>query len=124
MNLIYNIENIKLYCGDCREVMPKLQTRFSAIITDPIWPNVPAGMFNITESPYQILKEAADIFSGMSDRVIIQLGCDSDPRFLNSMPESLPFFRHLFMEYLIPNAANRLLEYEESNPINFNQTAA
>jgi site-specific DNA-methyltransferase (adenine-specific) len=35
MDTYYENENIKLYCGDCLEIMPQLNIKFDACITDP-----------------------------------------------------------------------------------------
>jgi hypothetical protein len=60
------------------------------ILTDPPWPNCdicfcddPAGTF------------AAFAFQAarISGRLIVVLGCDTDVRFLSTVPKSLPFFR-------------------------------
>jgi site-specific DNA-methyltransferase (adenine-specific)/modification methylase len=44
------IGNATLYLGDCLEILPHLP-KVDAVITDPIWPNAPAGMFG-TADPF------------------------------------------------------------------------
>ena len=42
-------------------------------------------------------------------RLIVQLGCDSDPRFLLAVPSSLPFLRVVWLRYANPSYKGRLL---------------
>jgi hypothetical protein len=42
-NPYYDHAGITIYHGDCREILPRLQT--STIITDPTWPNARAEIF-------------------------------------------------------------------------------
>lgn len=42
----YENDNGRLYCGDCREILPMLGHQ-ETCITDPVWPN--ASVFDIPD---------------------------------------------------------------------------
>ena len=44
-----------------------------------------------------------------AERLIVQLGCDSDPRFLSSIPSIWPFLRVCWLDYARPSYKGRLL---------------
>lgn len=95
-----------LYLGDCREVLLGLQA--DVMITDPVWPNAPAGMFPGVADPQLLLKQA---FTEMEwlERAVIVLRSDSDPRFLRAVPERLPFFLAQVLQYVMPHYIGRKL---------------
>lgn len=101
----YEHKGITIYHGDCREILPQFGTADS-VITDPVWPNASARLEG-SDRPYKIFAEVADLF--LANRVIVQLGCDSDPRFLGGMPERFPFFRVCWLEYACPTRKGRVL---------------
>jgi site-specific DNA-methyltransferase (adenine-specific) len=101
-----------MYLGDCLEVLPDLPA-VGAVITDPVWPNVPAGMLKGSEDP---LKLFTDMWTGLQvlpARAVVVLGFDSDPRFLMSVPASLPFIRSQQLPYAFPGYRGRLLAGDE-----------
>ena len=102
----YERNGITIYCGDCREILPELGP-VESVITDPVWPNTsvslqghadPAGLF---QQMCQVLPRA--------QRLVVQLGCDSDPRFLQGIPSSWPFLRVCWLDYARPSFKGRLL---------------
>lgn len=99
------IGNATLYCCDCREIIKDLTS--DAIITDPVWPNAPAGMFEISESPFDLLKTSLQ--DAVTDRLVIVLRFDSDPRFLQAVPANLKFLRLLNLPYNLPSYVGRTL---------------
>ncbi len=103
----YQEDGIVIYHGDCREVMLELEP-VDAIITDPVWPNATPELAG-SENPELLFSQAVSHFPRLARRVVVQLGCDSDPRFLRTMPEELPFFRVCWLEYVRPNYKGRLL---------------
>lgn len=107
MKEYYSDKYSTIYHADSRELINEIG-QFNAIITDPVWPNVPDGMFDI-QDPYLTFKEVACFFGEISKRVVIQLGCNSDPRILQYIPVSLPFFRVVWLEYVFPSKIGRLL---------------
>src|SRR6266704_6890620 len=101
MTPYYEHAGITIYCGDSREILPTLSAE--SIITDPIWPNsVFEGM-----QPQQLLAETLQDAPGQ--RVVIHLGCDSDPRFLAAVPIRWPFLRVCWLDYARPSYKGRIL---------------
>jgi len=105
MKAYYQDDWTEIYCGDARELLPQLD--FSAIVTDPVWPNcaVPLpGADRPCEQFAEILAAA-----GPRKRLAVHLGCDSDPRFLLSVPQYWPFFRVSWLEMARPHYKGRLM---------------
>lgn len=104
------IGNAEIWHGDCREVLPTLK-RVDALITDPVWPNVPSGLLLGWQDPFGLLASAL----GACDpsRVVIVMAFDSDPRFLMAVPDRLPFIRSMQLPYAIPGYRGRLLGGDE-----------
>jgi len=101
------IGNATLYLGDCREILPMLP-KMDAIITDPVWPNAsPIHPVPGSERPWELFAETAPLFN--AERVIVQLGCDSDPTFLRPLAARFPFLRTCWLEYACPSYKGRLL---------------
>ena len=62
------------------------------IITDPPWPNVAVELPDCQDFQQRwplFLNQMARL----TDRLIIVIGCDTDPRFLKDVPTELPFVR-------------------------------
>lgn len=108
MTPVYDTGGITLYHGDAREIVPMLG-RVATVITDPVWPNVPAGLLAGSDDPAGLFADVAAHFPAIADRAVIHLGCNSDPRFLTGLPASMPFFRVHWMEYASPHYLGRLL---------------
>jgi site-specific DNA-methyltransferase (adenine-specific) len=95
-----------LYLGDAREIAPALG-QVDAIITDPVWPNAPAGMFDIDVTPGELL---AQVLAGCAaKRLVVVLRYDSDPRFLSNIPPAFPFLRVCTLPYVFPSYIGRTL---------------
>lgn len=107
MKPYYQEDGIVIYHGDCLEVLHELEP-VDVIITDPVWPNSTPELAG-SENPELLFSQATVHFPWLTKRVVVQLGCDSDPRFLRSMPKELPFFRVCWLEYVRPNYKGRLL---------------
>lgn len=102
----YQDGQVTIYCGDSREILPLLAP-VDSIITDPVWPNAISSLAGASD-PVGLFKAATAHFPRLARRVIVQLGCDSDPRFLQAIPEEMPFFRTCFLEYVRPHYKGRL----------------
>jgi len=102
----YQDEWATIYHGDCREILPQLETE--TIITDPTWPDADAKIPG-QENPYQLFAEMCQVIPAGTQRLIVQLGCDSDPRFLSGIPSSWPFLRVCWLDYALPSYKGRLL---------------
>lgn len=101
-------DGITIYHGDCREVLPSIVA--DTIVTDPVWPNASAVLAGRND-PERLLREALEsIGDGACKRLAIQLGCDSDPRFLCAVPTRWRFFRVCWLDVSRPNYKGRLLD--------------
>lgn len=100
-----------LFCGD------SLRMKFppvDAVITDPVWPNIPYEMldtFHIAEDPEWILRDA--LANIKTKRTIIILRYDCDPRFLGAVPKDQKFLRVLSLPYALPSYVGRTLGGQE-----------
>lgn len=106
------IGDARLILGDCREVLPTLGT-VDAVVTDPVWPNAPAGSVPGADRPWQLWAEAC-VAMPPHDRIIVVMRCDSDPRFLCSVPGEKPFLRSIQCPYVIPGYLGRVLGGDET----------
>jgi hypothetical protein len=108
------IGDATLYLADCRGILPSLEREgIDTIIVDPVWPNVPAGMFDSAGDPVDLFWTIAAYFPQVTARVIVQLGCDVDPRFLDCIPRYFPFLRYCHLEFAFPSYSGRLLNGSE-----------
>jgi hypothetical protein len=98
----YQHAGITIYHGDCREILPWLSAE--TVITDPVWPN---SIFPMVADPEQLCREALILCA--VKRIVVHLGCDSDPRFLRSVPAQFPFIRSCLLEYASPSYKGRLV---------------
>ena len=105
MKAYYQDEWVTIYHGDCREILPELE-RIETLITDPVWPNS-LPIFGVN-NPTQLFKEMCKAIT-QAERLVVQLGCDSDPRFLTAIPSSWPFIRVCWLDYACPSYKGRLL---------------
>ena len=106
MKPYYKHNGVTLYCGDAREILPELG-QVEAIITDPVWPDADAGIPG-GDRPYELFQEVCAVLPKL-ERLVIQLGCDSDPRFLLAVPKELPFLRTCWLRYARATYKGRLL---------------
>lgn len=98
MKPYYQDEAVTIYHGDCRDILPQLP-KVDLVLTDPPWPNLTEGMN--TDSPYALFSDFSRIcFPNITDRAVIILGCDSDPRFL--LPINLPYFNTCWIKRTPP----------------------
>lgn len=93
---LYENENVKLILGDARTVLPRIE-RYDTLITDPVWPNSTADIMG-ADRPRELFQEMWQALSTLPARAAIQLGCNSDPRFLVCVPPQLAFFRYVSLE--------------------------
>lgn len=102
----------RVIVGDARRVLADLEVEDPArtvIVTDPVWPNVPAGMFPGVEDPARLFADVAAQFPRLARRAVVQLGCTSDPRFLGGMPSAMPFVRVCWLRYATPSYLGTVL---------------
>lgn len=104
MKPYYEHNGITIYHGDAREVLPQLETE--SLITDPVWPdceNVFPGI-----DARKLLAETLSL--SRAERLVIHLGCASDPRVLLAVPQRYPFLRVCWLEYARPSYRGRILQ--------------
>lgn len=109
MKPYYDHAGITIYHGDCREILPNIG-RVDSIVTDPVWPNATAELVGM-DRPHELLSEALALVD--TDRVVIHLGSDTDPRFLSAVPERWSFMRVCWLRYARPNYKGRHLNGSE-----------
>jgi hypothetical protein len=105
------IGDATLYLGDCLEILPMLP-KVDAVITDPVWPNCPAGLLPGADGQQSTLLMKA-LAACDANVVVIVLGFDSDPRFLSVVPTKWPFIRSQALPYAFPGYRGRLLAGDE-----------
>lgn len=106
----YQDEWVVQYFGDCCKVLLELEGTFSAIVTDPPWPGTektcnPSRDYDIVP----IFNEAALSFRKLSDRLIVILGCDTDPRFLLTVPKDYPYLLTCWLRRIPPTYKGNIL---------------
>ena len=106
MKPYYSDDAVTIYHGDCREVLPNLADP-GAIVTDPTWPDTSLSLFG-ADDPERMFREMVEALPEYPARLAVQLGCDSDPRFLRAVPGDLPFFRVAWLEVVRMGYRGRL----------------
>lgn len=107
MKPYYEEAGITIYHGDCRQIMPAISP-VDVCLTDPVWPNSSPHLVG-SERPYELFAEMASLLPRMTKRLVIHLGCDSDPRILAAVPVDFKFFRVCWLEYSCPTRKGRVL---------------
>ena len=102
----YTEENVTIYHGDCREILPLLHP-VDVVLTDPVWPDCERIFPDV--DAWEVFSEAAGYFPKLCKRLVVILGCDSDPRFLSAVPASMPFYRVCWMRFIPPRRRGTLL---------------
>lgn len=105
MTPYYQDSLVTLYHGDCREILPHLHA--TAVVTDPVWPDASVALAG-SEDPAGLLSAMCSVLGESVQRIAIQLGCDSDPRFLSAVPDRFPFFRVAWLEMVRMSYKGRL----------------
>lgn len=100
------IGNATLYLGDCLEILPTLGP-VDAVVTDPVWPNAHPDLAG-SDDPWRLFAAMIDMLPPCS-RLLVWLGCQSDPRFLRAVPESFPFLRSMHLRRAVPSYNGRCL---------------
>jgi site-specific DNA-methyltransferase (adenine-specific) len=112
----YEQSGVTIYHGDCRNVLPLVAKMLwpLVVITDPVWPNAPVGMFPTVPDPAALLSGMFDaLWLGNVVRIAIIMRSDSDPRFLGVVPAVYPFFRSIQLPYVMPGYIGRKLGGDE-----------
>jgi len=104
MKPYYEHAGITIYHADCRDVLPQLEEQPDTCIVDPVWPN---SVFPGVNSPQALFMEMCGFLT--SSRLVVHLGCTSDPRFLNAVPARYPYLRTCWLRYARPSYRGRVL---------------
>lgn len=106
----YQEELVSLYLDDCRHVLPEIQA--DVCITDPVWPNAPKDYYPWEGfDPQKVFAEAMAQLE--VKRLVVVMRSDSDPRFLQGVPDRYPFFRTQNLPYVMPGYIGRKLGGDE-----------
>lgn len=115
MKPYYDRGGIRIFHGDSLEVLPKVlgEDRF-VVVTDPIWPNGSRAFPGV--NPWHLFHDVVDALCEIETgeeaslaRLVVILGCDSDPRFLEAVPHELPFVRVCKLRYPAPSYKHPIL---------------
>lgn len=113
MKPYYEEDGVTIYHGDCREIMEQ-GVSANVIITDPVWPNCPAGKITGHERPYELFNEFCGLIGEGVIRLAVELRNDCDPRFLAPVPSRLRFLQVMWCRYAMPGYLGRVLGGNET----------
>lgn len=99
----YLDDSVCIIHADCRDILPVLDQPDTCIV-DPVWPN---SVFPRISDPTALFAEACKLLT--CERLVVHLGCASDPRFLAGVPERLAFLRVCWLRYARPSYRGRIL---------------
>ena len=99
----YQDSAVTLFLGDAREILPQLEQPDTCIV-DPVWPN---SVFPNITNPQMLFSEICEHLT--SSRLVVHLGCASDPRFLAAVPARYTFLRTCWLRYARPSYRGRIL---------------
>lgn len=94
--------------GDCRKLLGTIE-HADSVITDPVWPNCPAGLLQGHDRPAELFAEAVELLPASVRRLVVILRSDSDPRFLTAVAERWRFVCVQAMSYAVPMYLGRVL---------------
>lgn len=100
----------RMACGDCREILQELSPgEVETVITDPVWPNALNSLAG-AEDPQGLFEEMCRQLVPLEiERLVVQIGFNSDPRFLGGVPAQFPFLRACSLKYVMPSRHGRYL---------------
>jgi len=104
MQPYYHHDGVALFHGDARHLVEGLEA--DVVITDPVWP-APTDLLAGADDPSGLLRDV--LARVKARRVVIQLGCYSDPRFLAVVPSRWPFIRACWLRYIPCSFRGRVL---------------
>lgn len=102
----YEQDGIAIYHGDCRDLLPGLAA--DVLVTDPVWPNAHPDLIGQSD-PHALFREMLAV-APPTERLVVWLGCQSDPRFLRAIDtERWPFLRSCYLSRAVPGYNGRCL---------------
>ena len=106
MKPYYEHAGITIYHGDARDVLMRKPWGFDTCITDPPWTDAAPDLCR-GDDPLIVFQEVAGLVQ--CPRLAIQLGCDTDPRFMAELDSRWKFFRVCWLEIARVGYKGRLL---------------
>jgi site-specific DNA-methyltransferase (adenine-specific) len=103
--------SVRIFTGDARRWVGEVG-HVDVVITDPVWPNCPPGLLTGWDQPGALLHEALELMPTSVRTVVVVLRTDSDPRFLQAVPERWPFVCVQAMSYATQPHVGRVLATE------------
>ena len=100
----YQDSLVTIYVGDCLKLLPELMQQPDTCIVDPVWPN---SVFPLVKDPQALFRDMCELLT--SARLVVHLGCTSDPRFLAAVPARYAFLRTCWLRYAPPSYRGRIL---------------
>lgn len=101
------VVSFTLHLGDCLDPATGLVSladkSVDHVVTDPVWPNRPAALWPDVDAKDLFRRACAQFERIARRRIIVIIGSDTDPRFLDCVPASFPFVRVCWMRYALPS---------------------
>jgi len=107
MRPYYQDDAVKIFHGDCRDLLQQIVDPIDMTLTDPVWPGAGVELAGRDHS-VGLLRDALALLP-VCHRLALQLGCDTDPRCLSVVPGDWPFFRVAWLDVARPHYKGRLL---------------
>lgn len=85
-------------------MLPQLEI-LETVICDPVWPNCEHIFPGI--DAFVVLRDG--LAAARVGRIVVQLGCNSDPRFLQAVPQAYKFRRVCYLEFAAVSYLGRIL---------------
>ena len=94
---------------DCIEGMRELPgDSIDMVMMDPVWPGCTAKLMGMDRAE-ELFKDVMGEVGRITKRLVVHLGCDTDPRLLRYVPTDLEFRRVFWLEYVTPTHKGRIL---------------
>lgn len=108
MKPYYQDEAVTIYHGDCREVLPLLDSLVvDLILTDPPWPLTHSEVMAGNRNAIELWHEIAPMLRAR--RLLVWHAIHNDPRdYLNALP-NWPYLRAIYLRRAIPGYFGRVL---------------
>jgi hypothetical protein len=91
--------------GDARQVVSHLEA--DVVLTDPVWPNFHPDLAG-SDDPLGLWTQTLQSLPPFK-RIVVWLGCQSDPRFLLPISADVPFLRMCYLRRAVPSYNGRCL---------------
>jgi hypothetical protein len=108
MQPYYSDNWVTIYHANVFDFLRDSRIGAHTLISDPVWPNA-IKVLHGAEDPFGLFRRYWES-APLPIRAGVQMGCDSDPRFLSAIPASLDFFRVADLQYICPGRKGRLLQ--------------